>query len=76
MSVITCEVKTFSPDLVIWDPTATKMLGKEEQLSKCDFSVYEGLEVTGAPEYVIFKVRPLADTGPSGARLKYVVIAQ
>ena len=63
MSVNMCEETTFPSDLVIWDPTATKVLGKEEQLSKCDFSVYEGLEVTGAPEYVIFKVRLLADTG-------------
>jgi len=44
-------------DLVIWDPTATRTLGKEEQLSKCDFSVFEGIEVNGAPEYVIFKGR-------------------
>jgi len=50
-------------DLVIWDPTAIKVLGKEEQLSKCDFSVYEGLEVTGAPEYVIFKGRMVTDQG-------------
>jgi len=50
-------------DLVIWDPNAKKTLGKEEQLSKCDFSVFEGVEVTGAPEYVIFKGRMVTDQG-------------
>jgi len=50
-------------DLVIWDPNATKTLGKDEQLSKCDFSVYEGLQITGAPEYVIFKGRMVTDQG-------------
>lgn len=50
-------------DLVIWDPSATKTLGKEEQLSKCDFSIYEGLEVKGMPEYVIFKGRMVTDQG-------------
>jgi len=50
-------------DLVIWDPAATRTLGKEEQLSKCDFSVYEGIEINGAPEYVIFKGRLVTDQG-------------
>merc|ERR1712192_142867 len=50
-------------DLVIWDPAATRTLGKEEQLSKCDFSIYEGIEVNGAPEYVIFRGRLVTDQG-------------
>jgi len=50
-------------DLVIWDPAGSRTLSKDEQLSKCDFSVYEGLEVTGVPEYVIFKGRMVTDQG-------------
>jgi len=50
-------------DIVIWDPRATKTITKEEHLSKCDFNIFEGLEVTGGPEYVIFKGRMVTDQG-------------
>ena len=50
-------------DIVIWDPTATKTITKEEHLSKCDFNIFEGLEVTGGAEYVIFKGRMVTDQG-------------
>ena len=32
-------------------------------MSKCDFSIYEGVETTGAPEFVIFKGRMVLDEG-------------
>ena len=44
-------------DIVIWDIT------KEEHLSKCDFNIFEGLETTGGPEYVIFRGRLVTDQG-------------
>merc|ERR1712123_372877 len=50
-------------DIVIWDPAATKTITKEEHLSKCDFNIFEGLEVTGGPEYVIFKGKVVTDQG-------------
>merc|ERR1711892_113383 len=50
-------------DIVIWDPTATKTITKEEHLSKCDFNIFEGLETTGGPEYVIFRGRLVTDQG-------------
>lgn len=50
-------------DIVIWDPRVSKTITREEHLSKCDFNVYEGLEVSGGPEYVIFKGRLVTDQG-------------
>jgi len=50
-------------DIVIWDPNTSKTITKEEHLSKCDFNIFEGLEVTGGPEYVIFKGRMVTDQG-------------
>ena len=34
LMMMTMITKNISSDLVIWDPAATKTLGKEEQLSK------------------------------------------
>ena len=34
-------------DLVIWDPTARQTLGNATQHSHCDYSLYEGREITG-----------------------------
>jgi len=48
-------------DLVIWDPEATRTLGKDDQVSKCDFSIYEGLQVTGVPDFVIVRGRLVKD---------------
>merc|ERR1712128_274096 len=50
-------------DIVIWDAAATKTITKEEHLSKCDFNIFEGLEITGGPEFVIFKGRMVTDQG-------------
>ncbi len=36
-------------DLVVWDPRATRTLSAETHHQKVDFSVYEGMEVVGAP---------------------------
>lgn len=48
-------------DLIIWDPEASKKLGKAEHMSKCDQSIYEGIEVQGAPEYVLCRGRLVKD---------------
>ena len=48
-------------DIVIWDPAKTKTITKEEHLSKCDFNIFEGLEINGGPEYVIFKGKVVKD---------------
>lgn len=39
-------------DIVVWDPEATRTLRASELHSRSDYSVYEGLEVHGAPREV------------------------
>lgn len=48
-------------DLVVWDPEATKTLGKAEHASKNDQSIYEGMKVKGSPEYVLCRGRLVKD---------------
>jgi hypothetical protein len=50
-------------DIVIWDPSVSNTISREEHVSKCDFSIFEGLEVTGGPDYVICKGRLVLDEG-------------
>ena len=50
-------------DIVIWDPSLSKTITKEEHISKCDFNIFEGMEVTGGPDYVIYKGRMVLDEG-------------
>ena len=50
-----CIVVGSDADIVIWDPAANNNLNKEEQISKWDFNIFDGMAVVGAPEYVIFK---------------------
>ena len=48
-------------DIVIWDPEQTRTLSKVEHGSKSDFSIYEGLEVTGVPDFVLCRGRLVKD---------------
>jgi len=49
-------------DLIIWDPEVSKTLGKQDgRLSKCDQSIYEGMEIKGGPEYVLVRGRLVKD---------------
>ena len=48
-------------DIVIWDPELTRTLTKDEHVSKCDFSIYEGLEVVGGPDIVLCRGRLVKD---------------
>jgi hypothetical protein len=53
-------------DIVIWDPALgdlKKTLGLADQQSKCDLNIYEGMEMTAGPEYVLFKGRLVLDQG-------------
>ena len=36
-------------DLVVWDPTGTRVLSKDTHHQKIDFNVFEGMECTGIP---------------------------
>lgn len=40
-------------DLIVWDPAATKTISAATQVSRIDFNVFEGYQVTGLPAVVI-----------------------
>jgi len=48
-------------DIVIWDPAQTRTLGKDGQASKCDFSIFEGQELVGVPDFVLCRGRLVKD---------------
>ena len=50
-------------DIIIWDAGQERTLGRETQLSKCDFNIFEGLACRGGPEFTIFKGRLVTDQG-------------
>jgi dihydropyrimidinase len=43
-------------DILVWNPSATKTLGKESHNLKTDFNVFEGLVCHGVPETVVVQV--------------------
>ena len=57
-------------DLVIWDPSAHRVLRQEDLHHSSDFTPYEGLEVTGAPVRVLTAGRPVGER--AGAFLERV----
>ncbi|KAK6635826.1 hypothetical protein RUM44_001080 [Polyplax serrata] len=48
-------------DLVIWDPNQTRKISKSNHHSACNFNIFEGIEIHGAPEYVIVNGRVCVD---------------
>jgi len=40
-------------DVVVWDPSATSVISRKDHSAACDFNVFEGLELQGAPLIVI-----------------------
>ena len=40
-------------DIVVWDPDATKVISAETHHMNIDFSIFEGMEITGAPSHTI-----------------------
>jgi dihydropyrimidinase len=40
-------------DLVVWNPEAEQLVSAATQHQRCDHTIYEGLVLKGAPEYVI-----------------------
>jgi dihydropyrimidinase len=40
-------------DLIVWDPKASKTIKAETQASAIDYNVFEGIEVTGLPRFVM-----------------------
>ena len=50
-------------DLVIWDPERRHTLRQATLHHKVDYTLYEGMEVQGAPETVLLRGVPLVDHG-------------
>jgi len=50
-------------DIVIFNPTAKKILSSKKQSTQCDYSIYEGTEITGICEEVILKGRSVYKDG-------------
>jgi dihydropyrimidinase len=50
-------------DLVVFDPNRKRRLSAQSHHSRVDYSLYEGREVTGAPDVVIARGRVVVDKG-------------
>jgi dihydropyrimidinase len=50
-------------DLVVFDPERRETLSASTHHSKCDYNLYEGMEVVGAPEHVLLRGSVLVEGG-------------
>ena len=50
-------------DLVIWDPTRVHTLSAATQHSGCDYTLYEGRQVTGAPVLTMQRGAAIVEDG-------------
>jgi dihydropyrimidinase len=50
-------------DLIVFDPERREMISASTHHSKCDYSLYEGTEVVGAPELVVLRGTVLVEDG-------------
>ncbi|XP_029165814.1 dihydropyrimidinase isoform X2 [Nylanderia fulva] len=48
-------------DIVIWDPNRKRTISAQSHVQAVDFNIFEGMEVTGVPEYVIVNGRVCVD---------------
>ncbi|KAK0074485.1 hypothetical protein PV325_008277 [Microctonus aethiopoides] len=48
-------------DVVIWDPNRKRVISADTHVQAVDFNIFEGMEVTGVPEYVIVNGRVCVD---------------
>jgi dihydropyrimidinase len=55
-------------DLVLWDPSESKVVRREDLLSRAGFSLFEGMEVTGWPQVVLRRGRIVFEKGHVLAR--------
>jgi len=54
-------------DLVVFDPERRETISASSHHSKCDYSLYEGTEVVGAPELVLLRGNVLVEDGELAA---------
>ena len=50
-------------DIVMWDPNRKEMIRQELMHHGCDYTPYEGLEVTGWPVMTIVRGKVVAEEG-------------
>jgi dihydropyrimidinase len=50
-------------DIVIWDPKATKAISAKNQVSRIEYNVFEGFQLTGLPVKVFLRGRLAAENG-------------
>ena len=50
-------------DIVVFDPERRETISASTHHSKCDYSLYEGTEVAGAPEHVLLRGSLLVEDG-------------
>jgi dihydropyrimidinase len=50
-------------DLVVFDPERRETISAATHHSKCDYNLYEGTEVVGAPEHVLLRGNLLVENG-------------
>ena len=61
-------------DLTLWDPGLTRQIRQADLHHGCDYTPYEGMEITGWPVRTILRGRTIAveghvDTDPEGQEL-------
>ncbi|XP_011348169.1 dihydropyrimidinase isoform X1 [Ooceraea biroi] len=48
-------------DIVVWDPNRKRTISAQTHVQAVDFNIFEGMEITGVPEYVIVNGRVCVD---------------
>jgi dihydropyrimidinase len=55
-------------DIVVFDPEKRTTISASTHHSKCDYSLFEGTEVTGVPEVVLLRGKVIVDNGEFAGR--------
>uniref|UniRef100_T1J9U6 dihydropyrimidinase n=1 Tax=Strigamia maritima TaxID=126957 RepID=T1J9U6_STRMM len=50
-------------DVVVWDPSAERIISAKTHHQACDFNIFEGMKVHGVPVYVISRGKIVAENG-------------
>jgi dihydropyrimidinase len=50
-------------DIVVWDPHGVRTLSVATQKGKCDYNLFEGMQVVGRPRYVLSRGRTIVQEG-------------
>ena len=50
-------------DVVVWDPSGTRVISAETHHQNIDFNIYEGMKVTGIPAYTLSRGKVVWENG-------------